>query len=105
MNSITTDGCSFIGNHITDRLLHDGHHVTVLDIWQSPAVDAHAKNLRMKFVTDNILDDRITTELLRGKDGLIHAAAILGTSETITEVPMQLAASLTSGRHKSRLRH
>lgn len=33
MISIVTDGCGFIGSHMVNRLLAEGHKVRVIDNW------------------------------------------------------------------------
>ena len=31
MKTIVTGGCGFIGSHLVERLIHDGHSVVVID--------------------------------------------------------------------------
>jgi len=92
MKILVTGGAGFIASHVVDRLLRDGHAVCVLDKWRSAAVDAQVDNPRMRFVQGDILDDECVAELMRGKDVLIHAASILGTSETITAIDVEQTA-------------
>lgn len=92
MKILVTGAAGFIASHVVDRLLRDGHEVTALDKWRSAAVDAQAGNPRMRFVHGDILDDEVVSELMRGKDALIHAASILGTSETITAIDVEQTA-------------
>ena len=33
MVSVVTGGCGFIGSHMVDRLLKEGHEVRVIDNW------------------------------------------------------------------------
>jgi len=35
MNILVTGGCGFIGSHLVDRLVHDGHNVKAYDILES----------------------------------------------------------------------
>lgn len=84
MKILITGGAGFIGSHIVDRLLKDGHEVTVLDLWESPEMLSHKENSNFTFVTGSVLDENILPSLVEGKDRVIHMAAILGTSETIT---------------------
>ena len=82
MKIMVTGASGFIGGHVVERLLADGHYVTAVDLWRSDEIAAHA---RMQFVQASVLDDA-TVELVRGHAMLIHAAAILGTSETVTSI-------------------
>ena len=84
MKILITGGAGFIGSHIVDRLLQDGHELTVLDLWESPEMLSHKDNPNFTFVTGSVLDENILPSLVEGKDRVIHMAAILGTSETIT---------------------
>lgn len=83
MNILITGGAGFIGSHIVDRLLKDGHKVTVLDLWESPEMISHKDNSNFTFVLGSVLDE-ILPSLVEDKERVIHMAAILGTSETIT---------------------
>lgn len=69
---------------MVDRLLKDGYKVTVLDLWESPEMLSHKDNPNFTFVTGSVLDEQLLLSLVEGKERVIHMAAILGTSETIT---------------------
>ena len=84
MNVLITGGAGFIGSHVVDRLLDDGHKVTVLDLWESHEMISHKDNPNFTFVSGSVLDENLLPSLVEGKDRVIHMAAILGTSETIT---------------------
>lgn len=92
MKILVTGGAGFIASHVIDRLLGDGHEVTALDLWQSAAAGEQIKNPRMQFVRGDLLADKLVAELMRGQDVLIHAASILGTSETITTFDVEQTA-------------
>lgn len=101
MNIMVTGGSGFIAGHVIERLLSDGHRVTAIDIWQSDVMIAYAQNPRLKFVRASILQDEIVADLLCGQEVLIHAAAILGTSETIESIEVaQTAATNVVGSVK-----
>ena len=94
MRILVTGGAGFIGSHIVDRLLDEGHEVTVLDLWESDEAKVHTDNPNYKFVVGNVLNDELMNELVSGKDRVIHMAAVLGTSETITTYDVEQVAEV-----------
>ena len=94
MKILITGGAGFIGSHVVDRLLKDDHEVTVLDLWESPEMTFHQNNPKFTFVKGSVLDENIIPSLVKGKDRIIHMAAILGTSETITTYDVEDVASV-----------
>ena len=94
MKILITGGAGFIGSHIVDRLLKDNHEVTVLDLWESPEMVIHQNNPKFTFVKGSVLDENIIPPIVENKDRIIHMAAILGTSETITTYDVEDVASV-----------
>ena len=78
MKAFVTGGAGFIGSHIVDRLLADGHAVTVYDNFrtgQMPFVEAAAANPRFSLVRGDILDEKTLTREMAGADIVFHLAA------------------------------
>ena len=94
MKVLITGGAGFIGSHMVDRLLEEGHTVTVLDLWYSDEMKAHAENPNFDFVKGNVLMDDLVDSLVSGQDRVIHMAAVLGTSETITTYDVEQVAEV-----------
>ena len=92
MNVLVSGCAGFIGSHIVDRLLNDGHQVTVLDLWESEDIKRHNNNANYTFTKGSVLEDKLVEENIKGKTHLIHLAAILGTSETITTYDVEKVA-------------
>lgn len=74
MQLLVTGGCGFIGSHVVDRLIAEGHGVTVLDDVSS----GKRENLNPKstFVEGNVADAALVKSLSATVDAIIHLAAI-----------------------------
>jgi UDP-glucose 4-epimerase len=79
MKSIVTGGCGFIGSHIVDRLIKEGHEVTVIDNCSTGRLENlmhHKDNHLLTIVEANICDYEKIESLFNGVDWVFHMAAL-----------------------------
>ncbi len=79
MKSLVTGGCGFIGSHIVDRLLAEGHEVIVIDNCSTGRLENldHQKgNAKLKIVQADICDYATIAPLFAGVDWVFHLAAL-----------------------------
>jgi len=77
--ALVTGGAGFIGSHLVDRLLADGHEVTVLDNFstgQPRNVEHLVDNSSFKLVEVDITDHESIREHFNGIDWVFHLAAL-----------------------------
>ena len=88
MRTIVTGGAGFIGSHVTERLLDDGHQVTVLDDLSNgrPENLAHLRgNDRLTVVKVDVADHAAIRPLFEGIDWVFHLAALADIVPSIVE--------------------
>ena len=81
MKFLLTGGAGFIGSHLTDRLIGDGHEVTILDTFATGRTEnlAHlATNNSLTLVEGSILDKPLLEKLTEESDYVFHLAAAVG---------------------------
>ena len=81
MKFLLTGGAGFIGSHLTDRLISDGHEVTVLDTFSTGRAEnlAHlATNKSLTLVEGSILDKPLLEKLTEETEYVFHLAAAVG---------------------------
>lgn len=91
MRALITGGAGFIGSHLAERLLGEGHEVLVVDNLSTGrfANIRHLEsNPRFRFVLGTILDERLMKELVEQCDEVYHLAAAVGV-EYIINNPLQ----------------
>ena len=75
MNCIVTGGAGFIGSHLTEQLLKDGHAVTVIDSSKENIEKNLTTHKGLKVVCEDINSPSIAKEF-KGCDFVFHLAAL-----------------------------
>jgi UDP-glucose 4-epimerase len=81
MHVLVTGGAGFIGSHLCERLILDGHSVTAIDNFStgSPKNLAHLEgNSNFTLITGSILDMKTLNPLIGKVDYVFHLAAAVG---------------------------
>lgn len=81
MRTLVTGGAGFIGSHLTDLLLSQGHHVTVIDdLSTGRRSNLPATHVRLRFIEGDLA--RVLAGFPSGErfDQVYHLAAVVGVS-------------------------
>lgn len=85
MKALVTGGAGFIGSHIVDRLLNDGHEVIVLDNFST----GHRSNLpessALTIVEGDISHANTVKQCMIGIDWVFHKAAVASVAKTVND--------------------
>ena len=99
MKILLTGGAGFIGSHLAEKLISEGHSVTALDNL-STGSSANLNSLKgssdFKLVEASMLDKSIVDQLVADSDGVIHLGAALGV-QRILERPYESFIANTQG--------
>ncbi len=79
MISVVTGGCGFIGSHMVDRLLAEGHEVRVIDNFSTGRLEnlGHQKgNEKLSILEADICDQEKIAPVFQGADWVFHFAAL-----------------------------
>lgn len=92
MRYLVTGGAGFIGSHMTDRLIQDGHEVIVVD----NLLTGNEANVNPKatFWKGDILDLEFMKNAMQGCDGVFHFAAIARTPWCIEDPLLCMTVNL-----------
>ena len=81
MRILITGGAGFIGSHLTDRLVADGHQITILDNLATSRkvnLSAHLGGTNVTFIEGSILDLPLLDGLIKETEYVFHLAAAVG---------------------------
>ncbi len=90
MNALITGGAGFIGSHLAETLLQQGHHVHVLDNLSTGSIDniEHLKRTPgFQYTIDTVMNEWVLAELIDRSDVVFHLAAAVGV-KLIVEQPV-----------------
>jgi UDP-glucose 4-epimerase len=83
MNTLVIGGAGFIGSHLVDNLVTQGHSVTVLDTSETLIKENLARysaDKNLKLITGSILDKSLITNLMSDATHCYQLAAALGVA-------------------------
>jgi len=91
MKVLLTGGAGFVGSHLAEALLDQGHHVQVLDDLSTGSMEniLHLKGRPgFEYVIDTVMNESLTAELVDRCDIVFHLAAAVGV-KLIVEAPVR----------------
>jgi UDP-glucose 4-epimerase len=98
MRILVTGGAGFIGSHLSERLISDGHEVVVLDSVSTGKFSNLNRILdssSLRVVQGSILDTNVLNPLVKNVDYVFHLAAAVGVFNIVNN---PLASLLTNIR-------
>jgi len=96
MNILVTGGAGFIGSHIVDALVDNGHRVRVLDaVVEQVHGDAGPQYLNplAEFLHGDVCDAELVDRALDGIDVVYHKAAEVGVGQSMYEIARYVRAN------------
>src|SRR5690606_1162311 len=86
MKVLVTGGAGFIGSHLCDRLVAEGHDVVVYDDFSSGHLDNLAGCIdKIKVIDDSILNIGSYNDELDGVERIYHLAALISGHDSLFE--------------------
>ena len=91
MHILVTGGAGFIGSHLTDRLIRDGHLVKVLDnesTGRKENLKQSKSSPNFSYVDGSVLDQGALNAVVKDVDYIFHLAAAVGVLNIVNK-PLQ----------------
>lgn len=99
MKILITGGAGFVGSHLADKLLADGHSVTVIDDLSTGRY-ANVEHLDgrddFRLIIETVLNAKLMEELIRESDRVYHMASAVGV-RLIMEQPVKTIETIFHG--------
>jgi dTDP-L-rhamnose 4-epimerase len=92
---LVTGGAGFIGSHLIDALLEQGHQVRVLDsmVEQVHRGAPHRLPESVEFIHGDVRDRRLVDAALEGVEVIYHQAAEVGVGQSMYEIERYVAGN------------
>ena len=99
MKILITGGAGFIGSHLADKLIEQGHEITAIDNLSTGRY-SNVEHLEgrdgFRLIIDTVLNERLMEELIRDTDQVYHMASAVGV-RLIMERPVQTIETIFRG--------
>lgn len=88
MKVLITGGAGFIGSHLAEKLLDNGHSVTIIDNLSTGSVKniEHLKgSIKFKYFFGSVLNKKLMLKLVKNVDIIFHLAAAVGVELIVSD--------------------
>jgi len=99
MRYLITGGAGFIGSHLCEALLDDGHEVVILDDFSTGRhenIEHFEQSERLAVLCASVTEEEITRECVRDADRVYHLASAVGVQLIIDE-PVKTIETIVEG--------
>lgn len=99
MRILITGGAGFIGSHLADKFIAQGHEITVIDDLSTGRyanVEHLEGNPNFRLIIDTVLNAALMEELIRETDRVFHMASAVGV-RLIMEQPVKTIETIFHG--------
>jgi len=96
---LVTGGAGFIGSHLTESLLADGHDVVVLDDFSTGRYEnlEHLESSgRVRIITGSVTDSGLVLECVKDVGGVFHLASAVGV-QLVIDKPVETIETIVEG--------
>jgi len=98
MRVLVTGGAGFIGSHLVDRLVADGHQVQVLDNL-STGRSENLQHARVSLHQGSLLDRSLVERLVEASDATFHLAAAVGVPNILADALAGIRSNVEGTLH------
>lgn len=102
MKSLITGGAGFIGSHLAEKLLNEGHQVSIIDNLSTGKFSniVHLTyNDKFSYKIDSILNYEILENMIKNSDHIYHLAAAVGVKYIIDNPLLSLKTNIYGTGH------
>jgi UDP-glucose 4-epimerase len=99
LHSLVTGGAGFIGSHLCERLLKEGHRVTAVDDFSTGSranVAQLASNSHFELIEGSVLEEALMERTISRADRVYHLASAVGV-RLIMEQPVRTIETIFNG--------
>lgn len=99
MHVLVTGGAGFIGSHLCELLIKEGHALTIIDDLSTGCYEniSHLEGTKnFEVIIDTVLNSALMEELVRASDAVFHLASAVGV-DLIIQQPVKTIETIVGG--------
>ena len=97
MQILITGGAGFVGSHLTDRLISDGHSVVILDDVSTGRLEnlkQYESHSNFEYINGSVLDQGLLESTVKDVDYIFHLAAAVGVFNIVNHPLSSLVTNI-----------